>query len=69
MHPIFMARGPDFITRKDPLPPFPNVDLYPLCCHLLQLTPAPNNGSLAKLQPYLGKISDFQVYKNSKIHF
>ena len=52
-----MARGPDFITRKDPLPPFPNVDLYPLCCHLLQLTPAPNNGSLAKLQPYLGKIS------------
>jgi len=60
MHPIFMARGPDFITRKDPLPPFPNVDLYPLCCHLLQLTPAPNNGSLAKLQPYLGKIFAFR---------
>ena len=55
-----MARGPDFITRKDPLPPFPNVDLYPLCCHLLQLTPAPNNGSLAKLQPYLGKIFAFR---------
>ena len=58
-----MARGPDFITRKDPLPPFPNVDLYPLCCHLLQLTPAPNNGSLAKLQPYLGKISAFKSIK------
>lgn len=61
MHPIFMARGPDFITRKDPLPPFPNVDLYPLCCHLLKLTPAPNNGSLAKLQPYLAQPMDLAL--------
>ena len=56
MHPIFLARGPDFASRPSPLPPFPNVDLYPLACHLLQLDPAPNNGSLTQVQPYLGKI-------------
>ena len=55
MHPIFMARGPDFVNKSEPLEPFPNVDLYPLCCHLLQIEPAPNNGSLTIVKTYLGK--------------
>ena len=55
MHPIFIARGPDFANRKGDLAPFSNIDLYSLTCHLLQLTPAPNNGSLTPLQPYLGE--------------
>ena len=54
MHPIFLARGPDFASKSVDQPPFQNIDLYSLSCHLLQLTPAPNNGSLTALQPYLG---------------
>ena len=61
MHPIFMARGPDFVNKSEPLEPFPNVDLYPLCCHLLQIEPAPNNGSLTIVKTYLGKILDLQA--------
>ena len=57
MHPIFMARGPNFVNSNRELPPFPNTDLYELCCHLLQLEPAPNNGTLADLQAYLGKFN------------
>ena len=26
--------------------PFRNVDIYPLLCHLLDIEPSPNNGSL-----------------------
>ena len=57
MHPIFMARGANFVNSNRELPPFPNTDLYELCCHLLQLEPAPNNGTLADLQAYLGKFN------------
>ena len=33
MHPVFLAAGPSF--RKGLLaPPFQNVDVYPLMCHL-----------------------------------
>ena len=30
-----------------------NVDIYALCCHLLGLDPAPNNGTLARVTPLL----------------
>ena len=62
MHPIFMAKGPDFVRQSAPLEPFPNVDLYPLCCHLLQIEPAPNNGSLVIVQKYLGKIFFLDIF-------
>lgn len=45
MHPFFLAMGPSF-KRGYSVETFNNVDVYPLMCHLLQLTPAPNNGSL-----------------------
>lgn len=44
MKPIFLAQGPDI--RQARLPPFRSVDIYPLMCELLGVTPAPNNGSL-----------------------
>lgn len=44
MHAIFRATGPDFRTVS--LPHFPNVDLYPLLCHLLHIPPAPNDGQV-----------------------
>jgi predicted AlkP superfamily pyrophosphatase or phosphodiesterase len=46
MNAIFVAHGPAFkhgVTLK----PFPNVDVYDLLAKLLNLRPAPNDGSLA----------------------
>ena len=57
MHPIFFARGPDFANKREEQEPFTNLDLYPLCCFLLGVEPAPNNGSLAELHAYLGKLN------------
>jgi hypothetical protein len=45
MHPFFIAMGPDFKPGAK-VDTFDNVDIYPLMCKLLQLKPAPNNGSL-----------------------
>ena len=56
-----MAKGPDFVRQRQPLEPFPNVDLYPLCCHLLQINPAPNNGSLTVVQKYLGAFQEISA--------
>ncbi len=45
MHALFVAHGPDFkkgYTAK----PFQNVHLYSLMAHLLEITPAPNDGNL-----------------------
>ncbi|XP_070567467.1 ectonucleotide pyrophosphatase/phosphodiesterase family member 7-like [Ptychodera flava] len=45
MKNIFVATGPDFKTGYIS-EPFNSVDIYPLLCQILQLEPAPNNGSL-----------------------
>jgi len=45
MHPFFLAMGPAF-KKGFTVDTFNNVDIYPLMCHLLGLTPAPNNGSM-----------------------
>lgn len=46
MKTIFRAFGPDF--KKSYLSePFDSVHIYPLMCKLLQIAPAPNNGSLS----------------------
>lgn len=45
MHPFFIAMGPSFKTGAT-VNFFNMVDIYPLMCHILHLTPAPNNGSL-----------------------
>ena len=45
MHPIFIAHGPAF-KKAYKAEPFDSVDVYPLLCHLLDVEPRPNNGSL-----------------------
>ncbi|RUS81015.1 hypothetical protein EGW08_011220 [Elysia chlorotica] len=45
MHPFFLAMGPSF-KKNYSVDTFNSVDVYPLMCQLLQLTPAPNNGSM-----------------------
>ncbi|XP_006076213.4 ectonucleotide pyrophosphatase/phosphodiesterase family member 5 [Bubalus bubalis] len=52
MHPIFLAHGPAF--RKNFTKAAMNsTDLYPLLCHLLNITALPHNGSLSNVQDLL----------------
>ena len=61
MFPIFMAHGPA-IKKGFKIESFNNVDIYPLMCLLLGVTPAINNGSLEK-------ILDMVVYKTIETQF
>lgn len=52
MHPIFLAHGPAF--RKNFTKEAMNsTDLYPLLCHLLNITALPHNGSFRNVQDLL----------------
>lgn len=54
MHPIFLAVGPAF--RKNVTKQFMNAtDLYPLLCHLLGISPLPNNGSFSAVKDILAE--------------
>jgi len=48
MGALFIANGPAFQSGRV-IPPFPNVDIYPLMTRLLGITPLPNDGHLADL--------------------
>ena len=52
MRALFIARGPSF-RRGATLPPFDNVDVYPLLTRLLGIPAAPNDGDPARLLPAL----------------
>lgn len=52
MAAIFIANGPAF-RRGVRLPPFDNVDVYPLLARLIGVTPVPGDGNLADLTPAL----------------
>ena len=43
MQAVFVAHGPGFLNGTK-VPAFPNVDVYPLMTHLLQIPAAPNDG-------------------------
>ncbi|WP_443970421.1 alkaline phosphatase family protein [Sphingobium sp. CR28] len=49
---MFIANGPAFRPRTT-LPRFDNVDVYSLLCRLLDIPPAPSDGSLQSLAPAL----------------
>jgi predicted AlkP superfamily pyrophosphatase or phosphodiesterase len=52
MRATFVAEGPDF-RRGVELPPFDNVDVYPLLTRLLGVKPLANDGDIAPLLPGL----------------
>ena len=52
MRAVFVATGPDF-RQGVALPPFDNVDVYPLLMRLLRVAPRPNDGDIAPLLPAL----------------
>lgn len=45
MKPFFRAIGPDF-RKNFIIEPFETVHIYSLMCHLLGITPEPNDGHL-----------------------
>ena len=49
----FRAIGPDFKVGYEKPDRFRNVCIYPLLCHLLGVTPSPNDGSLAEVADML----------------
>ncbi|MBX9929432.1 MAG: ectonucleotide pyrophosphatase/phosphodiesterase [Gemmatimonadaceae bacterium] len=49
MGALFVAAGPDF-PRGRVVPPFENVNVYPLLADLLGIRPAPSDGSLAAVR-------------------
>lgn len=53
MQAIFFGAGPSFAKGKK-VSQVPNVAIYPLLCHLLQLTPASNDGTEEDVQKLLG---------------
>ena len=52
MKPIFLARGPN-IKEHQIAPTFRSVDIYPMICKILGITPSPNNGSLTFTSDFL----------------
>ncbi len=52
MAALFIARGPAFRTGYE-VAPFENVNVYPLIAHILDLTPAPVDGTLDAVQDIL----------------
>ena len=57
MRAFFVASGPDFVAGAQ-LPPFDNVDVYPLLAHLLRIPAAPNDGTLDTFTPALTPRTD-----------
>lgn len=54
MHPVFIARGPDF-RQNYVKTSMRSVDLYPLMCHILSIPALPNNGSLSNVKDLLSR--------------
>lgn len=52
MRALFVAEGPSF-RRGYLAAPFPNVDVYPLLAHILNVTPERNDGNLAQVESFL----------------
>lgn len=52
MQAIFIAHGPSF-KNQEVVRPFENIQLYNLICHLVNVTPAENNGTWGALHHLL----------------
>ena len=57
MHQLFLATGPSFKAGEEIFETFSSVNVYPLICSILGLSPAPNNGSLANVANLLSNNS------------
>lgn len=55
MHPLLIARGPAFKVNVTLGKPVRMVDLYELMCHVLDIEPNRNDGSLEKVEELLNE--------------
>eukprot|EP01121_Diplochlamys_sp_Union-15-3_P013093 TRINITY_DN4021_c0_g1_i2.p1 TRINITY_DN4021_c0_g1~~TRINITY_DN4021_c0_g1_i2.p1 ORF type:complete len:260 (-),score=32.63 TRINITY_DN4021_c0_g1_i2:11-790(-) len=55
MKGVFIASGPLFDSDETEFPEIVNIDIYSLLAKLLELEPAPNNGTLEQIQYILKK--------------
>jgi len=60
MHPIFFARGPAF-KKNFKADPFETINMYSLLCHLLDINPRPNNGSVDDVRHILNENVNINV--------
>lgn len=58
MKTIFRAFGPNF-KKNFTSEPFDSIHIYPLMCRLLEIEPAPHNGSLTVVDPLLVPRGEF----------
>lgn len=68
MHPYFIGYGPAFKKGYN-ITQFMNLDIYPLMCNILGITPAPNNGSFDRVKSILkneGKPIRTRIFGNGK---
>jgi hypothetical protein len=56
MHPFFLSHGPLFKSSFI-ADPFENIDLFPLICDIMGISPTPHNGTMAIVQTILRKQS------------
>ena len=63
MRTFFVARGPAFKNGYHSKV-FSAVDFYPMMCHILGITPAPNNGSLETVEPMFSGASRIRNFSN-----
>ena len=54
MHGIFIAKGPSFQSNKN-IPPLHSIHLYEMMCHILNIEPATNDGSLDSTRAFLSR--------------
>ncbi|KRZ29737.1 Ectonucleotide pyrophosphatase/phosphodiesterase family member 5, partial [Trichinella pseudospiralis] len=52
MHPYFIAYGPAF-KKNFQIDTFQSIDIYELICYILNIEPAPNNGSFNRVKQLL----------------
>ncbi|PIK33478.1 putative venom phosphodiesterase 2, partial [Apostichopus japonicus] len=55
MKALFIAQGPSFKSGLT-IEPFHNIELYELMCEILEITPAPNNGTRGALHHLLKNV-------------
>lgn len=54
MNALFLGYGPDFAKARE-VEAFQNIEVYNLMCHLLGVSPAPNNGTWGALHHLLAR--------------
>lgn len=61
MHALFMARAPSYFdsdvdNQAGVIEEIANLNIFNLMCHLLRISPSPNNGTLTDFAPFLTNI-------------